>query len=244
MPHSLYGIGVVLSHRVNGKEKPVAFTSSTLSKAEKALTTIFAVKHFHIYLYGQKFTLLTDHQPLRRLLGYDQGIPTLANSRLQHWAVVLLAYNYIIEYRKGSLMANADALLCLPILGSVDECVYSFSEALDIPMDGQVIAEAIKNDPILSKVLTMTKTGWSNVTDTNMKPFFCRCFELPCEEGFLTWGNRVVIPLGLQHLVLMVQHAEHPGIVRMKMCVLWFGGKTLRMSCKEKWKPVKLVRDC
>lgn len=32
-----YGVGAVLSHRINGEDKPVMFASSTLSQAEKSI---------------------------------------------------------------------------------------------------------------------------------------------------------------------------------------------------------------
>ena len=74
---SPYGVGAMLSqYQDDETEKPVAFASRSLSKAEKnyshlekeGLAVIFGVKHFHQYLYGRRFTILTDHQPLRRLL--------------------------------------------------------------------------------------------------------------------------------------------------------------------------------
>ena len=73
---SAYGIGAVLSHKMpNGEERPVAFASRTLSSAERnysqvekeALACVFAVKKFHSYIFGQSFTLVTDHKPLLTL---------------------------------------------------------------------------------------------------------------------------------------------------------------------------------
>ena len=81
-----YRLGAVLPHiSENGEEKPITFASCTLSSTEQdysriekeALAIIFGVKKFHQYLFGQRFTLLTDHKPLTYILGPKRGIPVL-----------------------------------------------------------------------------------------------------------------------------------------------------------------------
>ena len=49
---------------------------------KKGLVIIFGVKHFHQYLFGRKFTILSDHKPLQSLFKETSGIPSLASARI------------------------------------------------------------------------------------------------------------------------------------------------------------------
>ena len=116
---SAYGIGAAISHIFpNGEERPIAFSSRTLSKVERgyaqvereALGIIYGVKKFHQYLFGKKFKIRTDHTALTTILGPKTGIPTLAAERLQRRAMFLTAHDYEVEFRPTHKHGNADCM--------------------------------------------------------------------------------------------------------------------------------------
>ena len=228
---SAYGVGAVISHVLaDSSERPIAFASRTLNSSEmnysqlqkEALAIIFGVKKFHQYLYGCKFTLETDHQPLVTIFGPRTGVPTLAAARLQRWAIILSAYQYEIKYRNTNQHLNADALSRLPLksvspsVGEEAE-VFQLSYFDELPVTAKQISEATSHDPILSTVLEFTLTGRPNVVqDESLKPFFIRRTELSVEQGCVLWGRRVVSPPKYRSKILEDLHDQHPGMCRMK----------------------------
>ena len=193
--------------RADGTEKPIAFASRSLSKSEKnysqidkeALGLIYGVRKFHMYLYGRKFTLVTDHKPLTTILGPKKGVPAIAAARLQRWAILLGAYSYDIEFRSTREHGNADALSRLPLPGGANErpsetrlCNVRQIEML--PLTAQEIKLATRRDPILSKVVSHSLRGWPNHVPKVLQPYRDRVAELSVEDGCLLWGGRVVIP--------------------------------------------------
>jgi hypothetical protein len=51
---------------------------------------------FHKFIYGRRFTLLTDNRPLVSIFGNRKGIPVHSANRLQRWAATLVAYDFTI----------------------------------------------------------------------------------------------------------------------------------------------------
>ena len=73
------------------------------------LAIVWALEHFKYYLYGNKFTLQTDHQALLSALKNNRGIKTY-QSRLSRRVDILLPFNYTIEHIPGENMGFADYL--------------------------------------------------------------------------------------------------------------------------------------
>lgn len=85
-----YALGAVLSQGSIGRDLPVAYASRVLNEAEinystiekELLAIVFATGHFRPYLYGHKFTLVTDHRPLVWLHNIKDPV-----SRLARWHI-------------------------------------------------------------------------------------------------------------------------------------------------------------
>ena len=85
---SIQGLGAVLSQVQDyGKWHPVAYASRALNPSEKnysvteleTLAVVWAVAHFHLYLYGNKVTVITDHSVVKAIL--ETSNPTGKHAR-------------------------------------------------------------------------------------------------------------------------------------------------------------------
>ena len=228
---SAYGIGAVLCHKVGKLERPICFASRSLTSAERnysqlekeALAMVFAMNKFHNYLWGQQFTLVTDHKPLLGIFSPEKAIPPMASGRVQRWALVLQAYRFKLIHRSGAVLGTADALSRLPLPNSCDSVpvlgewinLVNFLESA--PVTSKTISVQTRTDPILSKVLRYCELGWpASSPDPVFAPYFSRRDELSMEGGCVLWGYRMVIPMKLRPIMLDEIHAGHVGASRMK----------------------------
>lgn len=102
------GLGAILLQKDKSDKKHIiAYTSRALSDVERrysqtereALAIVWSCEHFHLYLYGKEFTMVTDHKPLELIWNNSRSKPL---ARIERWGLRLQPYRLKVEYRKGS----------------------------------------------------------------------------------------------------------------------------------------------
>ena len=107
------GISGVLSQVQDGEERVLSYGSRTLSKSERnycvtdreLLAVRYFVEYYRQYLLGRRFKVRSDHQALVWLCSFKEP-----NGRICRYLEILSAYNFEIEYRRGSKHVNADVM--------------------------------------------------------------------------------------------------------------------------------------
>ena len=259
------GIGAVLMQKHNGIEKPIAHASKTLTETQRrysqiereALAIIFGVKKFHQFLFGRKFCLVTDHKPLVSIFSPDKHFPVLTAQRLQRYAIILMAYQFEIQFKPTKDHGNADGLSRLTTQTDAEfdkfeqrentEILCNIGEATDgLPLTHAQIQDETLKDSVLKSVLLFTRRGsWPNFSrlSADLIPFYNQKKSLCIVDDMLLLqrhgSTRVVIPSILRDEVLHLLHEGHWGSTRIK-----------QMARRYVWWPKvnddveNLVRNC
>ncbi|XP_065361991.1 uncharacterized protein LOC135955566 [Calliphora vicina] len=213
---SQYGVGGVLAQcDDNGDERPIAFMSHKLNKAQRnysvteleCLAVVLAIKKFRAYIEGHQFKVVTDHASLKWLMGQKD-----LSGRLARWALKLQGYHFSIEHRKGRENVVADAL----------------SRTFD---GGDLLVEELEIDsfPIIDLSSdAFDSAEYSNLRDKIEKaelPHFRIIgkfiyhkmeFEKGTERDMLIW--KLLVPNELRNEVLIASHdqpsSSHGGIAK------------------------------
>ena len=113
------GLGAVFTQVQNdGKERPIAYASRTLSKLEQNYDAhkleFLALKWlvtdcFHEYLYGGTFDVYTDNNPLTYIL-----TTVKLDAIGQRWVASLGPYDFSLHYNPGRQNTVAESLSRIP----------------------------------------------------------------------------------------------------------------------------------
>ncbi|KAL1446815.1 hypothetical protein WDU94_012377, partial [Cyamophila willieti] len=220
---SPYGVAAVLSHCIENVEHPIAYASRSLTSSEQnysqldreALAIIFGVTHFYNYLYGKRFVLITDNQPLSRIFHHNKALPQMTSARLLRYASFLSGFDYTVQFKKGKENQNVDCLSRIPIdthLCSSDQYIGDevnqlYAELILQVSSAKVTSESIKEetqkDDKLKQLIFELKNNSNESTYTLV-------------DDVLFYKDRVVIPVSLQSQILSELHETHLGVMKMK----------------------------
>lgn len=234
------GLGAVLSHCINGQERPVLFASRALTKAEKnypilhreALAIVFAMEKFYRYVFGRRVKIVTDHKPLESIFGERKSKPAVAASRLQRYIVRMSIFDFEISAIKGKDNAIADCLSRLPCKGDVSEkdedeakfvSINSVSKQDAVNLNLKLVQRETAADEKLKVIVNFVKTGWPNRPAKGVENIFWgKRDALNVDKDCLTFNDRVVIPTSLRQKALEILHHNHRGEEKMKQVARQF----------------------
>ena len=235
---STKGLGVALTQR----NKPIAFASKTLTHTQanysnierEALALVHGIQRFHTYLYGKRFTALTDHKPLESI--WRKPL-TRAPPRLQRLFLQLQGYDMDLQYKPGPDMVLSDTLSRLPssknhgtipldervdgiILDDLDLEVKPITLLNFTPDRLSTIRKETSEDPELRLLMQMIIDGWPDdikQCTPEIRHFFSYRESLAMENGVIFKGRQVLIPEASRKDILKQLHTSHQGIKKTQL---------------------------
>ncbi|XP_055507978.1 uncharacterized protein LOC129707187 [Leucoraja erinacea] len=208
---SRFGLGAACMQICEGDSLlPVSFASRTMTDTEQRyaqiekelLAVVFACSKFRDFLYGVRFTVETDHQPLVTIL--NKPIHA-APARLQRMMLQLQRFEFDIVYKKGTEMHVADALSRAP-LSSCAQHPYEQSDLHVLNVNFvpskqlQTLIEHTAVDSDLQQLSAVILRDWPckpHSLPAAVRPFFLARDELVLRDGIVIKGHKVVIPASL-----------------------------------------------
>ena len=130
------GMGAVLSQLTEeGVEHPICYASRSCNPAEQnyssfdgeCLAVVWATNHFWEYLFGNSFTLITEHEPLRWLMTTQK-----LTGKMARWSLLLQEYDFTVQHRAGVDNTNADCLSRFPLVSDQNAPILDWSRG-EIP---------------------------------------------------------------------------------------------------------------
>ena len=239
------GLGAVLTQEDTSTKEvtPLYYASSPLTSTQsrypqidrEALSIYWAIKRFHLFVYGAEFKVITDHKPLVSLFNNPSSKPS---ARIERWLLDLQQYRFTVEYRPGA--SNPADYASRHLIGGPESREYEIEveehvafvakNAVPKAVTLSEIENAVAKDPTLQAVIFAVKSGvWHKAPDTVSLSELSRYEkikeQLTCTETLLLKSDRIVVPAALQERIVDIAHEGHLGIVKTKALLrekVWF----------------------
>ena len=227
---------------------PIAFASKSLTPAEtryanierEMLSVVFALEHFHCFVYGQPVTVTTDHKPLESI-----AVKQLSKAppRLQRMLLRIQPYDVTIKYKPGREMIFADYLSRVSPTQRPEITLERTIHAIQIsPGQIEKVKRATESDGELSILREIIVAGWpesSKAVPKKIRHYYSMKDFLSIEDGMVFFGERLVVPASMHEEYLERIHMGHLGITKCQ----------LRAREALYWKDMnsdieKYIRDC
>ena len=223
------GIGSVLLQ----SGRPVAYSSRSLTDTEKEyaqiekemLAIVHAIKKFHLYIYGRRFTVMTDHKPLLAIM--QKPISKIYNHRLQRLKLKIIKYDFQIRHAPGKEMHIADLLsrnyldVAEPEDVTNEEMVHTITKQITITdTRKEQFQIAVNQDKELRKILKYCLTDWpksKKKLNADLYSYWDLKEDIHTAENLLFYKERIIVPKILRSDMLKLLHESHHGIVKTKL---------------------------
>ena len=219
---SQVGLGAALLQ--NGK--PIAFASKALNETEcryanierEMLAAVFGAERFHTYVYGQSFTIESDHKPLESI-----SRKNLADTPawLQCMMLCLQGYDFTIHYHQGKEMVIPDTLSQFSPRPGPDLLLdIAVHHAHIMPDCKEAFQQAFVNDPEMCALADLIITGWPEDIKEVPRPlrlYWQHRETLTIEDGLVLQGEALIIPPAKRERVLHQLHQFHQGITKSQL---------------------------
>jgi hypothetical protein len=223
----------------------IACASRPFNKIEKgynqlekeAFACLWACEHFHIYVYGTKFNLLTDNKAVSYILSDRTDTKRKTPLRVRHWRSRLVKYHgmtplhvkgtdNIADYLSRCLNTNTQIhsdniteedsidLFQISLEDLVTDTVHQLSSSA---FEYAELITATEADPQLQAVKQQLLTRQAPSKNTIFDPFrrFWDSLSVTT-DGIVLRDERLIIPNSLQNKLIDFAHEGHAGIEATK----------------------------
>ena len=207
MHPTLHVVGAVLQQHINGNWHPISFFSRKLTPAETRYSTFdrellavyLAIKHFHHFLEGRTFHVLTDHKPLTYALHSHSNRHSPRQARQLDY---ISQFTFTIRHVHGVDNVVADALSRIES--------NALLNGQPPKVDFTAIAEAQTTDPQIHSL----QSSPTSTLVVEAVPLTNSTLPLYCDTSMGT--QRPIVPLAWHRIVFDSLHSlSHPGIRAM-----------------------------